>query len=101
MNPNVPRKIPHDYVPKYVSQLSLSGGSESIALNILDHAVVLKLTTGRAPSGMAAAAIYIASLLMDEKRIQKNFADIGKVTEVTIRNRYKELVKNLMIEVNL
>jgi len=101
LNTNVPRKIPHDYIPIYVSQLSLSGGSESIALNILDHAVELKLTNGRAPSSMAAAAIYIASLLMDEKRVQKEFAEIGKISEVTIRNRYKELMNKIMIETNL
>jgi len=101
MKPNVPRHIPHKYVPKYVNHLYLSGGSESIALNILDYAVELKLTTGRGPSGMAAAAIYIASMLMDEKCTQDDISEIGDITTVTLRTRYKELVKKLMIEINL
>ena len=101
MNPNVPRNIPNDYVPKYVNQLSLSGGSESIALNILDHAVELKLTIGRGPAGIAAAAVYIASMLMDENPTQDDLSDIGDITSVTLRTRYKELMNKLMIEINV
>ena len=48
---------------------------------------------------MAAAAIYIASVVYDQRKTQKTIADTVGVTEVTIRNRYKELAKNLDIVV--
>jgi transcription initiation factor TFIIB len=46
--------------------------------------------------GIAAAASYIASVIVGEKRTQREIAEIAKVTEVTIRNRYKELVNRLL-----
>ena len=101
LNAKVTRSNPRDYVSKYVSQLSLSGDTESIALGILDHATELGLTNGRGPAGMAAAATYIASVLMGEKRTQHEYAETGNITEVTIRNRYKELTQKLHIKVDL
>ena len=41
---------------------------------------------------MAAAALYISALLHGEKRTQREVADAAGVTEVTIRNRYKEIL---------
>ncbi|MEM4727558.1 MAG: transcription initiation factor IIB, partial [Candidatus Bathyarchaeia archaeon] len=64
-------------------------------------AIELKLTSGRGPAGIAAAATYIASLLMDERRTQGEIAKGAKVTEVTIRNRYKELTQKLNFKINL
>src|SRR2546425_811742 len=51
--------------------------------------------------GVAAAAIYIASILCNERRTQREVADVAGVTEVTIRNRYKELTEKLGIKVEL
>jgi len=92
---------PHNYVSKFINQLSLSGNTESLAINILHIASELKLTSGRGPAGIAAAATYIASLLTDEKRTQGEIAKGAHVTEVTIRNRYKELTEKLYIKVAL
>jgi transcription initiation factor TFIIB len=47
--------------------------------------------------GVAAAAIYIASRMENHLRTQREIADISDVTEVTIRNRYKEIVEYLEI----
>jgi len=54
-------------------------------------------TSGRGPTGIAAAALYVASLIHGEKRTQREVADVAGVTEVTIRNRYKELIKKLKL----
>ena len=61
----------------------------------------MKLTSGRGPAGIAAAATYIATVLTNERKTQREIAEIANVTEVTIRNRYKELLEKLMIEVPL
>ena len=57
-----------------------------------------ELTSGKGPTGVAAAALYIAAVLENEKRTQRDIADVVGVTEVTIRNRYKDLVEKLGIE---
>lgn len=98
---DVPPVDPHAYISKFISQLALSGDTESIALKLLEQAITLKLTSGRGPSGMAAACTYIASLLLSERRTQGALAKVSHVTEVTIRNRYKELVQKLDISVVL
>ena len=97
----VPPVKAKSYVSKFVNQLTLSGNVENLAMQILDQAVEMRLTNGRGPAGMAAAATYIACLLTNERRTQGKIARNGKVTEVTIRNRYKELTKKLLIEMDL
>jgi transcription initiation factor TFIIB len=92
---------PQSYISKFVSQLTLSGETENIAMKILDQAIELKLTSGRGPAGIAAAATYIAGTLTDERRTQGEIAKGAHVTEVTIRNRYKELTQKLNIEVDM
>ena len=37
----------------------------------------------------------------DEKKTQREVADVAGITEVTIRNRYKELIERLGIEEKL
>ena len=50
-----------------------------------------EMDSGRGPTGLAAAIIYIASITCGQRRTQREISDIAGVTEVTIRNRYKEL----------
>ena len=57
-----------------------------------------KLTAGKDPQGMAAAAIYIACVIEGEKKTQKEIAEAAGVTEVTVRNRYKGLRRSFNLE---
>lgn len=98
-------KVPHigsqSFVSKFASHLVLSGETERTALKILNQAIKMKLTNGRAPAGIAAAATYMASVLNGEQRTQGDLSKVAHVTEVTIRNRYKELTKKLNININM
>jgi transcription initiation factor TFIIB len=89
---------PKDYVPRFCSILNLSDKVQANAIKILRKAKKLDITSGKGPTGVAAAAIYIACVLTGEKRTQREVASIVNVTEVTIRNRYKELVEKLGLE---
>lgn len=92
---------PIDYVPRFGSELGLSGEVQSKAVELLKEASKKGLTSGRGPTGVAAAAIYIASVLQGERRTQRDVADVARVTEVTVRNRYKELCEKLGLDVEL
>ena len=92
---------PQDYISRFCSELKLSGEVQSKSAEILKMADDKELTSGRGPTGVSAAAIYIASILCNERRTQREVADIAGVTEVTIRNRYKELTEKLDIEIAL
>ncbi len=84
-----------------MSKLKISGITEQLAREILSQAAAKKLTIGRAPEGITAACIYIACKLNQEERTQGEIAKTAQITEVTIRNRYKELIKNLDFIVEL
>ncbi len=81
---------PVDYIARFASALGLNAGTQSKAVEILEKAQEAELTSGRGPTGIAAASLYVAALMNNEKRTQREVADIAGVTEVTIRNRYKE-----------
>jgi len=92
---------PIAYVSRFCSELELRGEVEVKAVEILKEATAKELTSGRGPTGVAAAAIYVASVLCNQRKTQKEIAEVVGVTEVTIRNRYKELTEYLDIEVAL
>jgi transcription initiation factor TFIIB len=99
LNINLNPTTPIEYVPRFGSELGLSGEIQSKAIEVLKMAMVKELTSGRGPTGVAAAAIYIASVILGERRTQREVADVAGVTEVTIRNRYKELAEKLDIDI--
>jgi len=92
---------PIDYVSRFCSELHLSHDVKTKTIKILNKAVENKLTSGRGPVGMAAASLYIASVLCGERRTQHEIAYVTGVTEVTIRNRYKDLAEKLDIDICL
>jgi transcription initiation factor TFIIB len=92
---------PKDYISRFSSILHLSPKTQNHALKILQKADISELTSGRGPAGIAAAALYVAALLNNEKKTQREVADVAGITEVTIRNRYKELIDRLGIEEKL
>jgi len=89
---------PADYIARFSSALKLSPETQSKAIEILEDAQNAELTSGRGPTGIAAAALYVSALIHGEKRTQREVADVAGVTEVTIRNRYKELLDELKLE---
>ncbi len=88
---------PEDYIPRFTSMLGLSDKVQARAIQILRKAKKNDITSGKGPTGVAAAAVYIAAVLEGEKKTQREIADVVGVTEVTIRNRFKELVEKLGI----
>ena len=92
---------PSDYISRFASKLGLSGEVQAKAIEIINKAVKAGLSSGKGPTGVAAAALYIASLLLGERKTQKEVSEISGVTEVTIRNRYKELSEKIDMVVQI
>jgi transcription initiation factor TFIIB len=91
--------LPQDYVVRFCDDLSLTKRTQDKTLEIIEKAEHQELISGRSPTGVVAAAIYMASVLCRESITQKNIADVAGVTEVTVRNRYKELSDRLGINI--
>ncbi len=95
---NILPSNPADYIARFASALKLSAETQSKSIEIIEKAQEEELTSGRGPTGIAAAGLYVAALINGEKKTQREVADVAGVTEVTIRNRYKELLDKLKLE---
>jgi len=84
---------PESYVPRFASDLDLSDESERRARELLRNAKEAGIHSGKSPVGLAAASVYAASLLTNEKVTQSEVSDVANISEVTIRNRYHELLE--------
>jgi len=95
---HMPIADPLTYVSKIAERTGISGKTQGIAIQILREARKRRASAGKDPMGLAAAALYIACLQNNEKKTQKDIAEAAGVTEVTVRNRYKTLKKQLKLE---
>ncbi len=89
--------VPQDpslIVMRIASNLDLSEKTKREAIRILSEIKSRGGTAGKDPMGLAGAVLYLVSIKNNEYVVQKRLADAASVTEVTIRNRAKEL-KNL------
>ncbi|WP_256299162.1 transcription initiation factor IIB [Haloarchaeobius salinus] len=84
---------PVSYVPRFASELGVSDEGERRARTLLETAKREGIHSGKSPVGLAAAAVYAASLLANEKVTQSEVSDVANISEVTIRNRYHELLE--------
>ena len=84
-----------DYVPRFTSQLGLPGTIGARAIGILRQIIEDGMSSGKGPAGIAAAAIYTACIQEDENRTQRDISNVTGVTEVTVRNRYKDIAEYL------
>lgn len=90
-----------EHANRISNKLGMSGRAQAMIYRILDGADKIKLLSGRSPTGMAATVTYMGGIMGNEHRTQKDIAEIAGVTEVTVRNRYHELMERLFIEVPL
>jgi transcription initiation factor TFIIB len=79
---NIQVSSPINFIPRFCAELKY------------------RITAGKAPTGLAGAALYVAAIQEGERRTQKEISLAAGVTEATIRNRYKEIVNHLRFDLN-
>ncbi len=84
---------PKQYVNRIVSDLEMTESVGRRARQLLDSGQRANVHSGKSPVALAAAAIYAAGLLENEKVTQADISTAANVSEVTIRNRYRELLE--------
>jgi transcription initiation factor TFIIB len=104
----MPIVSPVSWVSKIAEKIGICQKTQGLAIKILRQAKERGMNSGKGPRGLAAAALYIACVENNEQKkgrfgsmepvTQKDIADKAGVTEVTVRNIYKVLKKNLGIE---
>jgi len=85
---------PVRYVDKYFEELGSTMVIRNAAIELLTNCMKRGLpAAGKDPRGLAAAAIYLTGMKFAEKKTQHEIASHLKITEVTLRNRIKDIRK--------
>lgn len=89
------------YISKIANITQTDARVERLALEIAEKTKDNHLADGKAPNGIAAAYLYVASVLLGQNVLQRDVSSIAGVTEVTIRNRCKEILTSYKLRVTL
>jgi len=89
------------YISKLANLSKFDTKIERLALEIAKKTENHLLSDGKSPNGIAAAYIYISSILLGVNILQMDISNLAGVTEVTIRNRCKDILTNYKITLRI
>lgn len=101
-----PKPIPvtlaiDQYISKLANTAKIDTKVERLAIDIAHKTKDSLLGDGKAPNGLAAAYIYLAAVLLGFNLLQMDISSLAGITEVTIRNRCKDILTNFKLVVNV
>ncbi len=91
----------NQYISKLANLSKFDTKIERLALNIARKTQNHLLSDGKSPNGIAAAYLYIASILLGVNILQIDISKLAGVTEVTIRNRCKDILTGYKITLKI
>ncbi len=89
------------YISKIANMTQTEVRVERLALELAEKTKDGSIADGKAPNGIAAAYLYVASVLLGQNVLQRDVSSIAGVTEVTIRNRCKEILTCYKLKITL
>ena len=89
------------YISKIANMTQTEVRVERLALEIAEKTKDSSISDGKAPNGIAAAYLYVASVLLGQNVLQRDVSNVAGVTEVTIRNRCKEILTSYKLKITL
>ena len=87
----IPVIDPTKCIAMIANKAKLSEKSKRMAIDTMKDLTNTEASAGKRPMGLAATILYLSCLRNDEAVTQKDIAEASGVTEVTIRNRIKDL----------
>jgi transcription initiation factor TFIIB len=93
-----PNADPMKCISKVANKANLTENTKREAIVIMNEVSNREMAAGKDPMGLAASVLYVSCLKTGEDISQTQIASASGVTEVTIRNRYKELKSKLLNE---
>ncbi|MHA1131409.1 MAG: transcription initiation factor IIB [Candidatus Helarchaeota archaeon] len=87
------------FVERFISELNLTNSVQNRAQQLLELVETAPELVGKDPKGLAAAAIYVAirELGRKEHRSQTQISQTAHISEVTLRNRVKNIKNALAV----
>jgi transcription initiation factor TFIIB len=91
----IPMIDPMKCIVRVANRANLSERTKRMAMSIMKNVTKSGISAGKDPMGLAASVLYLACLNSGESKTQTDIAEAAGVTEVTVRNRYKNLKSQL------
>jgi transcription initiation factor TFIIB len=89
------------YIAKLANMAKIDTKVERLAIDIAHKTDDRLLADGKAPSGLAAAYIYLAAVLLGVNLLQIDVSSLAGITEVTIRNRCKDILTGFKLTITV
>ncbi len=90
---------PMKCIVKVANKADLNEKTKRQAMHVMDNLTKNEMSAGKNPMGLAATVLYVSSLKTGENKTQTDIANAAGITEVTLRNRFKDL-KNKLPQLN-
>src|SRR5436309_1539241 len=90
---------PMKCIVKVANNADLNENTKRRAMDVMNNITKREISAGKHPMAVAATVLYVSCLNTGENKTQTDIADAAGITEVTLRNRYKEL-KNRIPQLN-
>ncbi|MFL6372256.1 MAG: transcription initiation factor IIB family protein [Nitrososphaera sp.] len=78
-------------IVKIANKAKLGEKVQRMAMSTMNDLIKKEISAGKDPMGFAATVLYLSCLTVGEATTQREIALAAGVTEVTIRNRFKDL----------
>jgi transcription initiation factor TFIIB len=82
-------------IVRVANKANISEKTKYKAMNLMSEVVKRGISTGKDPMGLAAAVLYASCVMTGEQKSQVDLANAAEITQVTIRNRFKDLANRL------
>jgi transcription initiation factor TFIIB len=93
----IPQQDPMKCIAKVANKVKLSEKTKRKAAEIMTNVMKEEISAGKDPMGLAASVLYLSSIKSGEAVTQTSIAEAAGVTEVTVRNRFKDLKSKLRL----
>ena len=87
----IPITDPMKCIVKVANQANLTENTKRQAMTMMKEVTKKGISAGKNPMGLAATVLYLSSLKTGENITQHDISNAAGITEVTLRNRVKDL----------
>jgi len=93
----IPTLDPMKCIVKVANKAVLNEKTKRHAIDVMSNVTKKEISAGKNPMGLAATVLYISCIKTGEHRSQKDIAEAAGITDVTLRNRFKDLKDKLQL----
>jgi transcription initiation factor TFIIB len=83
---------------KGCNNVNLSERTKHQAIDLMNDVVKSGSSAGKDPMGLAATVVYASCVRTGDRKGQIDIANAADITEVTIRNRFKDIKNRLELD---